>query len=255
MWRKDVRSLARDFEKVVDDRLKHLTSRGGLEARQVAAGALLRTRNAVEAIGLLVDFRPDFCGLVFRNLLEAMTVGILSLYDDEQFRRLAVSYRDATETMIRRNPQLGVEPPSVEASNRPEPGEEQDKSEPRYVIEQGMAAANRWLKRKGDGGSLLEKAYDLAYRAESTWGGHNLGLASPYVDWSAEPFRLRPSPTLNITDHGHHLLLATGSGALLARHLFEAFGLSTSELADIERRSLALLNRPDRPSVDREDSG
>lgn len=222
----EIPHIAVELERELDRVMNHMTSRREFRNRQIAAGALARCRAVIEGIRLLADQRPDLCGLLLRNLAEAFVVGVLALYDDQGLRGIRAQYWKSAKLLNDRN-ELGLD--------------ELFRSTPEFdggfVMEQATKRAGELLQEHGEDSADLSSLYNLLYRGESTFGGHGLGLAVPYIDEHAEPLRLVPRPgSINLARPEIHLWFGCFAAFLLARHVLRAFGISGNEVESIGDR-------------------
>jgi hypothetical protein len=216
---------------VLDTRMNYLTSTGELARRQVAAGALMRSRNLLHGLITLAPVRADLCGLLLRNLVEAYMIGLLFLFDDELPDALRSEHIRHRNLVIERNglaPDVDLEP-----------------SDPRtgsgWSVENGFKRMSEILAARGEPTEFSDTLlYDLVYRSESTWGGHGLGLALPYVS-EPEPLGLTSLPGGTLGCDLPKIGVAATWVAHLARHVYEQFGVGTTEVSELLERLAKLL--------------
>jgi hypothetical protein len=205
--------LVDELIEIVDHAVDDLTSRpdDSLLARQLAAGCVLRCRALLLAMRLLEDEHADVNGVLIRNLWEAVIVGLDLLTDEHALRRLGGDMQANQRKLIDANSELADLRQMIEAR-----GVDED----RFIVEQAAERVANALGGSRDAG------YSLVYRGESTFGGHGLGLASPYVDLTTTPWRVakRANP-INVADARHQVAIGALFASLLVAYVFEAFGL------------------------------
>lgn len=222
----EIPHIAVELERELDRVMNHMTARREFMNRQIAAGALARCRAVIEGIRLLADPRPDLCGWLLRNLAEAFVVGVLALYDDKALSDMKAQYRKSAKLLNDRN-ELGFDEIFQSMPN----------FDGGFVMEQTTKRAGELLQEHGEDSAGLSSLYDLLYRGESTFGGHGLGLAYPYIDGHAEPLCLTPRPgSINLARPENHLWLGCFAACLLARHVLRTFGISGNGVESIADR-------------------
>ena len=164
----------------------------------------------------LQDLFPDVNGVLARNLWEAVIVGLDLLTDADALQRLGGDFQANQRRLVDANAEL-ADLQSVIAAR----GIDED----RFAVKDAAERVARAIGGSDDAG------YALLYRGESTFGGHGLGLASPYVDLTVEPWRVIPQPgPINVADAKHQLGIAALFTALLAQRVFEAFGIGDGKI-------------------------
>ena len=213
-----VDQLVVDLLNEIDCRFDDLTSRPDetMVSRQLAAGCLARCRSVLGSMCALQDLFPDVNGVLARNLWEAVIVGLDLLTDADALQRLGGDFQANQRRLVDANAEL-ADLQSVIAAR----GIDED----RFAVKDAAERVARAIGGSDDAG------YALLYRGESTFGGHGLGLASPYVDLTVEPWRVIPQPgPINVADANHQLGIAALFTALLAQRVFEAFGIGDGKI-------------------------
>lgn len=167
--------------------------------------------------------------------MSRIIVSVLVLYDEEQAVKLGGDHARNVRILNDRN--------DLAVGDFLESWPDND----HFYVKQGTRRAGVLLKQHGEPDDNTSLLYDLLYRSESTFGGHGLGIVTPYVDGLTEPLTLRPRPgPINASEPGVYLILSIVCTVILARHVFDAFGISFADVNEIGDRLLAVM---------REDSG
>lgn len=115
-----VEAVAHKLIQVFEDVSPRLTSSDDFIGRQLGADAWARCIALLEAILVVRPQRPDVCGCLVRNLLEALAVGAVLVLDiEDQIVRLQNSFRDKTHVYQSVN---GLEPQLARSSEGAPPG-------------------------------------------------------------------------------------------------------------------------------------
>jgi len=207
---------------VIDAKLDLLTSGDTFLVRQMGAGCLARCRAVLESILLVAPVRPDVVGWLNRNILESFTVGVLCLLGSE--RDIAGLRNSLTGNLAVQAAALGKAPLTAKPA----------KGDPKFNVEVGLRRVEQLIAEAGRPSKSVGKMYDVVYRAESTLGGHGLGLAFPYLRDAPGPVNaLEPRPgSVNSNPVADVVLGATLTG-WLAHETFERFGISSESLKNV----------------------
>jgi len=235
----------------IDSLLPIMTSRpgGGLLARQLAAGGLVRCVRLIRAMLLLQTAYPDINGLLARNLWETSTLALYALLDDPAAHDpdatddptaldyLAGDLARNAKVLIERNDLGDLE--ELVASSGVEPA--------RINLEDVARKLGPLLQKAGDPGAQVTDGYDLLYRSESTYGAiHGIRTMSPYAELTTEPWQLQFEPgPLTVARAIVHPALGALYTTILAQHVAQAFGIGTTQLDAPFTNLTALLNNRD----------
>ncbi len=171
---------------------------------------------------LLENEQADVNGVLIRNLWEAVIVGLDLLTDEQALLRLGGDLQGNQRRLIDANPELADLRQMIDAR-----GVEED----RFVVKDAAERVAEALGGSRDAG------YSLLYRGESTFGGHGLGLATPYVALTKTPLRVaKRSNPINVEDARHQVAIGALFASLLVVYVFEAFGLDPTYVEAIHDR-------------------
>lgn len=226
----EIERLVQELVVAIDRRIEDLTSRPDTTTlpRQLAAGCLQRCCSALGAMRRLRDEFPDMNGVLIRNLWEAVIVGLDLLTGPDALQRLGGDMQANQRKLADANPELADIRRVIAAR-----GVDED----RFIVKDAAERVAQAVGGSDDAG------YAMLYRGESTFGGHGLGLAMPYVDLTREPWRVVPKPgPINVADANAQVGIGALFASLLAQHVFEAFGIGADPIRVIHDRLAAALN-------------
>jgi hypothetical protein len=248
-WDDEIHGSVRSLLVLVGDRLALCTtSMQHSRVRQYAAAYLARVRRLIIGMDILYESdMPDVLGGVLRMCLEAWVTGmwVLALGDDALAVLDADLVKERNRLIERADLDLAKFDPVDDASALPS-------------VETRFQAVEKHLVAEGDAtaGELVRWAYNVVYRAESGEGIH-AGLASVLFHLTEESGRLGIAVARQEAGDGAgKVLWAATLLAMLARRVFQGFGIGTDDLDEmaspIQRLAVQLNDNP--PDPDPRDS-
>jgi len=177
--------------------------------------------------------RPDVAGPLQRNAWEIATFGLYVLLGGpDALGHVAGDHTRNVSTLIERNRVTDLQ---AVIAGWPVPT--------RLQMEDVARKLKQLLQAAGEAAADVSGAYDLLYRAESTFGGHGFVVMVPYVDASARPRRIIARPGPITVPHGAVFLGLTGmyTGSL-EHHLSRTFGVATTRVGADCRAVHAAMN-------------